>query len=230
MKSEHMRIGGIPAILWGEDSDAVWLYVHGKQSQKECAAAFAEIAGQRGFQTLSFDLPEHGERVGEGRPCDIWNGVADLRRIGAFAMERWQRLRLFGCSLGAYFALHACADWPLERCLFQSPIVDMEALIRRMFGWFGVTEERLRAEGEIPTPVDTLSWKYYEYVRAHPIEIWPVPTAILYGGRDDLQSRTEIEGFAGRFACRLTIAEDCEHAFMAPGDAQIVGEFLLRNV
>lgn len=226
MNAERIRIGGIPAIIWGAPADGVWIYVHGKMSSKESAGRFAEIAEANGFQTLSFDLPEHGERVDGAERCDIWNGIADLQRMGEYARARWPRLRLYGCSLGAFFGLHACRAWPLERCLFQSPIVDMEYLIRQMCVWFGVTEAQLRQQGEIPTPVDTLSWRYLEYVRAHPIDIWSAPTAILYGGRDAMQSRAVMEDFARRFGCELTVSEHSEHPFMGAGDSAVVEKWL----
>lgn len=230
MKQERLLIGRIPSIVWGEPSESVWIHVHGKMSNKENAADFAAIAQERGFQTLSFDLPEHGERVDEGTRCDIWNGIADVQAVGEYARSRWPHIRLHGCSLGAFFSLHACRKWPLERCLLQSPIVDMEYLVRQMFAWFGVSEEQLRQEGEIPTPVDTLSWRYFEYVRSHPILEWRVPTAILYGGRDDMQSLNVMRRFADRFGCVLTVSEPSAHPFMEPGDQAIVERWIRANM
>ena len=106
----------------------------------------------------------------------------------------------------------------------------MEYLIRQMFQWFGITEEQLRQQREIPTPVDTLSYDYYAYIRQHPITRWTVPTAILYGGRDTLQSREIVEGFARRFGCTLTISEESEHPFLAESDAPIVERWLRENI
>lgn len=60
----------------------------------------------------------------------------------------------------------------------------MEYLIQQMFLWFQVTEERLCVEKEIPTPVDTLRWDYYQYVREHPVCDWSIPASILYGGKE----------------------------------------------
>ena len=61
MKTQKFMLGDIPAILWGEDSNRVYVHVHGKMSRKEYAENFAAIAETKGYQTLSFDLPEHGE-------------------------------------------------------------------------------------------------------------------------------------------------------------------------
>lgn len=129
---------------------------------KECAEAFAAIAAERGWQTLNFDLPDHGERRNHGEVCDVFAGVRDLNAMADYAFSHWTAVALYGCSLGAYFSLCALADRPIVNCLFQSPIVDMEHLIRKMFDWFCVTEERLEREGEIPTAIDTLSWKYFQ--------------------------------------------------------------------
>ena len=48
---------GIPAVLWGGPSDKIYIYVQGKQGYKEYAEAFAKVAEEKGYQTLSFDLP-----------------------------------------------------------------------------------------------------------------------------------------------------------------------------
>lgn len=230
MKIENCMIQGIPAIIWGEPSEKAYLFVHGKLSSKDAAAAFAQIAQEKGYQTLSFDLPQHGGRAGEFERCDIWNGTRDLKRMCDAAFARWQKVSLFGCSLGAYFSLHVCGNYPIRNCLFQSPIVDMEYLIRQMMVWFGVTEERLEREREVDTPIDVLSWDYFQYVLDHPITRWDIPTAILYGGRDNLQSRQVMQTFANRFHCRLTVSECSEHLFMQPSDAPIVEDWMVRSI
>ena len=156
----------------------------------------------------------------------MWEGIADLCTVLAWVRARWPRLGLFACSLGAFFALHAYEDAPFEHCLFQSPIVDMDYLIHQMYGWFGVTEERLRQEGKIDTPIDTMSWRYAAWVKAHPVVSWPHPTDILYAEKDSMQSLQVMQGFARQFGCQLTIAPGCEHPFMAPGDTGIVHDWM----
>ena len=222
MKKEHVCLGRVPCLVWGEDSDRAFVYVHGKQSRKEYAEDFAALAASHGWQTVSFDLPRHGERADSPECCNVWEGIADLCTVLAWVRARWPRLGLFACSLGAFFALHAYEDAPFEHCLFQSPIVDMDYLIHQMYGWFGVTEERLRQEGKIDTPIDTMSWRYAAWVKAHPVVSWPHPTDILYAEKDSMQSLQVMQGFARQFGCQLTIAPGCEHPFMAPGDTGIV--------
>ncbi|MDH6314271.1 fermentation-respiration switch protein FrsA (DUF1100 family) [Parabacteroides sp. PFB2-10] len=74
-RQEKIKINNIPAILYGSASDKLYLYVHGKQSRKEEAEHFANIAKKSGYQVLSFDLPEHGERAFEQYSCTAQNGV-----------------------------------------------------------------------------------------------------------------------------------------------------------
>lgn len=50
---KKIKIGNIPAILWGESSDKIYIFVHGKMSNKESAQGFAEIAVKRGYQVSS---------------------------------------------------------------------------------------------------------------------------------------------------------------------------------
>jgi len=230
MRTEKVRIDGIPAVVWGEKSDRVWLCVHGKMSDKESAEGLARIAAERGWQTISFDLPQHGERRGESDRCDVWNGVRDLNLVADYAFTRWQEVNLYACSLGAYFSLQGLQERPFRKCLFQSPIVDMEHLIRKMLLWFGVTEERLAAEREIDTPIDLLRWDYFQYVLAHPVQQWTAPTHILYSGRDDLQNQDVMEGFAQRFGCHLTVAENSLHPFMEAADGPIVDGWLRAHI
>ena len=73
---EKFIVEDIPAVLLGEPSAKIYIYVHGKQGYKEYAEAFARIAEDKGYQTLSFDLPKHGERKGAPATCDIWQGIS----------------------------------------------------------------------------------------------------------------------------------------------------------
>lgn len=230
MKQERLNIQGIPALVWGEESEEVYLCVHGKMSSKESAEALASIAREKGCQTISFDLPQHGERRDEPGRCDIWNGVKDLTIVAEYAFSRWKRVNLYACSLGAFFCLHAYPNHPFRKCLFQSPILDMDYLIRQMMLWFGVSEQRLEEEQEVDTPIDVLSWKYRQYVLEHPIARWDIPTCILYAGKDDLQSREVVDAFAEKFGCRLTVSPNSLHPFMEEGDFPIVEQWLRDNL
>lgn len=230
INTRKIEIENIPVILWGEPSDNIYIFVHGKMSSKESAHGFAEIAVERGYQVLSFDLPEHGERKDKNYLCNVWNGVQDLEIIGAYVQENWRNINLFGCSIGAYFSLLAYKNLPIKKCLFQSPILDMEHLIYKMFKWFNVTEELLREKKEILTPIDTLSWEYYCYVKDYPINKWDIPTAIIYGTEDNLQSRTVIDNFAKRFNSDLTVSIGSEHDFHKKEQAQAVEQWLKKYI
>lgn len=230
MNTTKIYIGKIPAIIWGKKSDKIYIYVHGKMSYKETAESFAKIAESKGYQTISFDLPEHGERKNEEERCDIWNGIRDLTEISNYVFQNWKSVSLFACSIGVFFSLHAYADKKFENCLFQSPILNMKYLIQQMFIWFDITEEILREEKEISTPVDILSWDYYQNVKEHPADVWNAPTHILYGEKDNLQSLSVMEQFVHSNHCRITISENSEHAFMGSEDDEIINQWLISNV
>ena len=230
MKQERIEIQGIPALVWGEPSDKVYLCVHGKMSSKESAEGIARIAQERNYQTISFDLPRHGERINEENRCDIWNGVHDLTVVADYVFSRWREVNLFACSLGAFFSLHAYPENLFRKCLFQSPILDMEYLIGLMMLWFGISEEQLEREQEIDTPIDVLSWKYYRYVKERPIDMWNHPTSILFAGKDNLQSREVVNQFALKFGCQLTVAENSQHPFMEAEDIPLVENWLRENI
>ena len=139
-------------------------------------------------------------------------------------------MSLFACSLGAHFALRAYTARPLEKCLFLSPIVDMQWLAEQMMRWFGVTEELLQREKEIDTPIDTLRWADYQYILAHPIGPWPHPTSILYAGKDHLQPESVMRAFAQAHHALLTVAPHSQHPFMEAADRSLVERWLREQV
>lgn len=231
MLKRPIAIQSIPAILWGEPSDRVYIFVHGKMSRKEEAEGFAKIADSKGCQVISFDLPEHGERQAEDTRCTVQNAVHDLASVGDYVLGKWSDVSLFGNSVGAYFSLVAYREFTFTKCLFLSPILDMEDLIRRMLKWFDVTEDLLRERQEIATPMgETLSWPYYVFVRENPIVKWRSPTCILYGANDDLTPRKIVDAFVTRFDCRLDVLENGEHYFHTREQMEVVDRWLNQNI
>ena len=221
MKTTSLTLPGreIPLLLYGEPSDRVWLYIHGKLGCKEEAEPFSELACARGAQVLAMDLPRHGVRRNSIQDFVPWDAVPEVAALLAWARDRWPQVSLRAVSLGAWFSLLACGGGTLDQALLVSPVLDMEQLITAMMGWAGVTAAQLEAAGELPTDFgETLSWRYLQYARAHPVTRWEVPTAILYGGRDHLTSRETVTAFARRFGCRLTVLEEGEHWLHTPSE------------
>lgn len=129
MKKEYLYIDRIPAILFGETSDELFIYVHGKGSSKEAAEELAGIVGEYGFQTLSFDLPGCGERGNIcsaclPEPCDHDHVVRDLLIIADWAAGNYSKLSLYARDY-AGFCLEAfgtaLGGAKFERCIFDSP-------------------------------------------------------------------------------------------------------------
>lgn len=210
MKKQDLTLAGIPAILYGERSRKVYFYIHGKCGCKEEAERFARTACEKGFQVLAIDLPEHGSRKNSPEKLTPWVVVPEIQAVYARMQPVWPHIRLYGVSIGAWFAMQALQA---EKALFVSPVVDMENLITNMMQGADVTEEQLKVAGEIPTGFgETLSWPYLCWVREHPLR-WKAPTQILYGDKDDLTSFAVMERFHKQSGARLTIVEDGEHWF-----------------
>jgi hypothetical protein len=64
MLKDNFKINNIPTVLWGYKSEKIFIAVYGNMSNKEdpVIQILAEEANQKGYQVLSFDLPEHGKR------------------------------------------------------------------------------------------------------------------------------------------------------------------------
>ena len=233
MEVRNFNIGNIPAILWGKDSKNLFIAVHGNMSNKadDIIFQFARKAQDRGYQTLSFDLPEHGDRQNNSYPCLVQNCVNDLKKIKKFADSISDNLSLFGCSLGVYFSLLAYKSTNLTQSLFLSPIVDMLEVIENIMSYCKISKEQLESEKIIETSIGhTLNWDYYSYVKSNPINIWNSDTSILYGSKDEVSNFKTISEFSTKFNCKIEILENSEHYFHTPTQLQFFHQWLKSEI
>ncbi|EJO5348677.1 alpha/beta hydrolase [Clostridium botulinum] len=233
MIKENLKIENIPAILWGGKSDKLFVVVHGNMSNKadDFIVAFAEEATAKGYQVLSFDLPEHGERKDENYSCKVQNCVKDLDIIMGYAKSLSNNISILCNSMGAYFSLLAYKNVELKQCLFLSPVVNMEHIINNMMTWFNISESRLKEEKEISMPNGhMLYWDYYSYVKEHPITDWENPTAILYGSEDNTCEFDVISKFVQSFNCDLEVMENGEHYFHTEEQLQFFRQWVKKHI
>ena len=120
----------------------------------------------------------------------------------------------------------------IRKALFLSPVVNMERIIQVMMTGFGVTQERLEREQKIPLPIGKiLDWSYYTYVKQHPVNFsWNSSIAILYGSRDALSPREEIEAFSHQYKATFTLLVDGEHYFASDRQLYFYKEWLGLNL
>ena len=226
MKNRKLTIDKVPAVLYGADSENCFLYIHGKLGFKEEAESFAEIAAPKGWQVLGIDLPEHGERKQDTGSFTPWCVVPELKTVMEYMKQHWTKIGLRATSIGAWFALQSFCGSEFERCLLVSPVLDMEKLIQNMMQWASVSEERLKAESLIPTNFgETLSWKYYEYAKTHPVMEWKCSTEILYPENDNMTSRETAQSFADKFCASLTVMKNGEHWFHTPEQLNVLNKW-----
>ena len=120
---------------------------------------------------------------------------------------------LIANSIGAYFSMCAGIAERVKKAFFISPVIDMERMILNLTSQSGVGEEDLKNRGVIPTAFgEDLSWEYLCYVRENKV-VWFVPTAILYGEKDNLVEKKTVEAFAKKVGASLTVMDGGEHWF-----------------
>lgn len=216
MKTTKFSISQIPAVLYGEQSQRIFLFVHGQGGNKEEAERFAKLAVPMGWQVLSGDLPEHGERT-DGAKLLPWIVLPELQHVMRWMRKKWKQIAVRATSIGAWFCLLALERETIERYLLVSPLVDMENMIQNMMQWAHVTEAQLQQEREIPTSFgQTLSWEYLCWVREHPVQVSCNDIHILYGEQDELIPRTVIHDFVQKHTCTLTVVKGGEHWLHTP--------------
>lgn len=239
MKKEHFYIKNntvrIPAALWGDPGNGKLLIeVHGNLSNKEdtVISIMAQKAVAKGYQALSFDLPGHGERVKDDYACIPENCVSDLKAVWIYAASIASDISLFACSMSVYFSLLAYRDYDIKKCLFLSPVVNMERIINNMMAAFSVSEEKLKTAKIIPLPNgQTLDWNYYKYVKDHPaIFRWNSPTSILYGSGDDVSEWKDLSAFAERNGAQLLVLEAGEHYFHTEEQLRVFDDWAAREL
>nr|WP_232780318.1 alpha/beta hydrolase [Candidatus Stoquefichus sp. SB1] len=194
------------------------LYIHGKGGNAKEANRYQSVC-------IGYDI--YGLDYKGEFPWDTQDEIENEYK--KLAME-YDEMTIVANSIGAYFCMNALQGQKIKKALFISPIVDMEKLITDMMGWANVTEKELCQKGEIETQFgETLSWKYLEYVRNHPIN-WKVPTAILYADQDHLTSRKTIESYIQNHNASLTIMENGEHWFHTDEQLAFLDRWITMNI
>lgn len=177
------------------------VYIHGKGGNAEEAEHYKGLFPDS--EVIGFDY--HSQTP--------WEAMREFSVYFDCLKSEFDSIAIIANSIGAFFAMNALSDVKLEKAFFISPIVDMEKLITDMMQWAGVDEQELMEKGRIETVFgETLSMEYLTWVRTHSVS-WTIPTSILYGGNDNLQSLDTIKAFAEKIGADLTIMENGEHWF-----------------
>ena len=193
------------------------IYVHGKGGSAEEADHYKPLFPN--CEAIGFDY----------RSQTPWEAEKEFSAFFAEQRKRCDRLILIANSIGAFFAMSAPDEKPVDGAYFISPVVDMEKLIGNMMQWANVTEQELADKREIATDFgETLSWKYLCYVRAHPIS-WNVPTQILYGEHDNLTSVETVSAFAERHHAKLTVMPGGEHWFHTEAQMRFLDNWIVAR-
>lgn len=157
-----------------------------------------------------------------------WDAKEEFAQFYDSFCKEHDNVCIIANSIGAFFSLNALGDRQIEKAYFISPIVNMEKLISDMMQWANVTEENLKEQGHIDTAFgETLSWEYLSWVRKHPIS-WNIPTRILYGSKDHMQSIDTIQSFAEQIGADVTVMEDGEHWFHTEEQMEFLDNWISR--
>ena len=220
--NKKIYIDKIPALLWGNPSQKIFIYIHGQGGNKEEAEFFSKLVCKYDWQVISIDLPEHGERTIEKDRFNPWNILPELEMLITFVKDRWNEISLYANSIGAYFSMLAYKNEKINSCFFVSPVLDMKQLILDMMSWANVTMTQLKQ-------YQILSWKYLKYVLHNPIEKWNIATEILYSNEDELIKSDTIIDFSNRFNCSLTIYDSGEHWFHTEKQLEFLQSWILEK-
>lgn len=218
---------GIPAALYGAESEKIFLCVHEQFGNKFEAESFARIAVPLGWQVLAVDLPEHGERAGNSSArFDPWHSVPELHGIISSLRSKNKRVALRAVSIGAWFSLLAARGISLECCLLVSPLLNMERMIADMMRSANISEDTLKEVGEIVVPNGTvLSYDYLLYARNNPPTLSCLNAKVLWGENDAVVPFDTVEAFCKANHCGLTVMPAGEHWFHTAEQCKFLSEW-----
>lgn len=177
------------------------IYIHGKGGTAKEAEHYKILFPEYDVSGLDYEAKTP------------WEAQEEFRRFFDLFRTEHDDISIVANSIGAFFAMNALSDRKIEKAYFISPIVDMEKLIIEMMNQEHISEKELFEKGIIETEYgETLSWEYLLWIRKNPVT-WTIPTCILYGEKDNLQSIDTIKSFADRIGAGITIMENGEHWF-----------------
>ncbi|MCR5729753.1 MAG: alpha/beta hydrolase [Ruminococcus sp.] len=177
------------------------IYIHGKGGTAKEAEHYKILFPEYDVSGLDYEAKTP------------WEAQEEFRRFFDLFRTEHDDISIVANSIGAFFAMNALSDRKIEKAYFISPIVDMEKLIIEMMNQEHISEKELFEKGIIETEYgETLSWEYLLWIRQNPVT-WTIPTCILYGEKDNLQSIDTIKSFADRIGAGITIMENGEHWF-----------------
>lgn len=159
-----------------------------------------------------------------------WEAQSEYSEYYDAVSVGFEKIYLIANSIGAYNSLCSLGEKKIEKAFFISPIVNMEKLICDMMMWATVTENELQAKKMIPTTFgETLSWDYLGWVRNHPVK-WAIPTEILYGAMDNLQSMDTITAFSEKSGANVTVMEKGVHWFHTDAQMAFLDEWITSKL
>lgn len=195
------------------------IYVHGKDGSANESEYYINIF--KGCDVIGFDYVSKTP----------WEAKVEFSNYYDAISINYDEVYLIANSIGAYFSLHALSEKNIKAAFFISPITNMEELIEKMMIWSNVTEEKLKTLKQIPTDFgETLSWEYLKRVRGNPLTKWTMPTHVLYGSKDNLQSIESIKEFSNKFGATLTVMEGGEHWFHTEKQTNFLKEWLMKRI
>ena len=193
------------------------IYIHGKGGSADEAEHYKPLFAD--FDIIGMDYQAQTP----------WEAKTEFARFFTEISAKYQQISIVANSIGAFFAMHALNDRKISEAFFISPIVNMENLIKNMLKYANVTEAELQKKEIIQTEFgETLSWEYLSWVRNNLIN-WRVPTHILYGNNDNLQSLKDIEDFAAKISADVTVMNSGEHWFHTEEQMQFLDNWIINR-
>lgn len=194
------------------------IYIHGKGGNASEAEHYRNLFC--GYDVYGFDY------IAE----NPWEAMTEFPEYFDELRNRYESIIVVANSIGAYFTLLSLQLKDIQKAFLISPVTDMEKLITDMIMWAGTDEKTLKDKLIIKTEFgEILDWNYLCWVREHPVG-WKIPTYVLYGENDNLQSIETIKAFCEKSAADLTVMPCGEHWFHTNEQMNFLDKWILEKI
>lgn len=132
MKKQKIIIDDIKAIIWGDTSKVI-IALHGKGGNKEDRLIKTLVSKvlPKEYTVISFDLPNHGERINENYEYNYANIKNDFLKILNFANKYYKTIYLCAYSESTYLSLLVYENIKFEKVIWITPYFDFSIFIQK---------------------------------------------------------------------------------------------------
>ena len=196
------------------------VYLHGVLGSAEESRTFSYI---NKYDVVGLDYED-------GAP---WVVGPIIRKKFEELTKPFKQVVVIANSIGAFYTYAYLDQTKIKQAFFISPLASMKSIIKWRMDKEGVSEKELKYKKYIKLD-NGYEFDYYfykKYVLENHIDIWGVPTEILYAENDEIIKREDVLSFVEKHPnTKLTIKHNSQHYLHTPEELEFIKNWILERL